>query len=567
MAQARRIRFFCIFFCLVALSATAQKTYSEEEINLDRLFLDAYGKKIIGKYGEAIEIYEKLYKDAPNSHAAAFELARIYEQQEDQQEAIRWMKLAQSGDPTNVYYQEFLADLLQKTGRFAEAAELYESLAKEEGGDYFYYRWAYYLVRANEIDEAIKVYDELEKKVGVNEEVVRRKHALYLGRGDTKRAVRELENLVDAFPTSVDYQHQLAAFYEQIGDKKEARETYQKILSLDPDNAEAQMALAGRSVQSNNELQYISSLQPAFGQADVDIDLKIGKLLPFIQKVVETGDRNVADAALELTNTLERVHPGEAKGFAAAGDLLFHSGRWAEARGKYQEALALDESVFTIWEQLATSYLLEGDYAQLVEVTNDAIDLFPNKAKLYYLNGLAELELGQFDNAQDMLDQAVLMSGRDEALRLQVLGVLGEAYTALGEYQDADRIFAEAMEINDQSPEILARYSLSLSARSGAEKRAQDLAQEALKQARQHPLALRAQAQTLYRKGDFNKAREVLQQVIDMAGATSPQLLEEFGDVLYQLGDADEALNYWQRARERGRQTKTLEKKINDRKI
>jgi tetratricopeptide (TPR) repeat protein len=552
---------------MMLLSAQAQKIYSEEEINQERMFLDAYAKKILGKYDEAISIYEELYKDSPGSHAAAYELARIFEHQEDLQEAIRWMKLAQTGDPANIYYQEFLAELFQKGGRFSEAADLYETLAKQEGGDYYYHRWAFFLVRANEIDDAIKVYDELEKKVGINEEIVRRKHALYLGKGDTKKAARELENLVSAFPETVEYHHQLAAFYEQVGNKKEAQDVYQKILGLDPDNAEAQMALAGRTVKSSNELQYLSSLTPAFEQEDVEMDLKISKLLPFIQKVAETGDRDLADAALALTAVLERVHPDDAKGFAAAGDLFFHSGRWAGAREKYDQALSLDDSVYPVWEQLAASYLLEGDYVSLVKVTNEGIDLFPNKAKLYYLNGLAELELGQFRDAQDMLDQAVLMSGRDQELKLQVLGVLGEAYTALGEYEDADRIFAEAMELNDQSPEILARYSLSLSARSGTEKRATDLAQQALKIARENPLAMRAQAKALYQKGDYGKAREVLQQILDTAGATSPLVLEEFGDVLYQLGEADEALDYWQKAREQGRQTRTLEKKINDRKI
>ena len=34
------------------------------------------------------------------------------------------------------------------------------------------------------------------------------------------------------------------------------------------------------------------------------------------------------------------------------------------------------------------------------------------------------------------------------------------------------------------------------------------------------------------------------------------------GDVLFQLGEVEEANNYWQKAGEQGRQTKTLEKKI-----
>lgn len=556
-------------WCLVALvTGHTQKTYTEEEITAERMFLEAYEKKLIGKYEEAITLYEKVYEESPdNNHASAFELARIYDQQRNSQEAIRWMKIAQQGDPTNIYYQEFLAELLQTAGRFTEAAEVYEALAKKDGSDYYYYRWAYYLVRANEIDDAIKVYDELEKQMGINEETVRRKQSLYMGQGDTKRAEKELEKLVDAFPKSVDYHHLLATFYEQVDEPKKAREVYQQILALDPGNAEAQMALAGRSASSNNELQYINSLRTAFEQEDVAIDLKIAKLLPFIQKVADTGDQALADAGLELTNILEKVHPTEAKASAAAGDLLFYTGRMEEARAKYKRTLELDESVYTVWEQLANTYLLEGNFTELQEVSNDAVDLFPNKAQLYYLNGLASLELGKYQDAQDMLDQAVLMSGNDQNLKQQVLGALGEAFSAMEDFDDADRTFTEALEMNEEAPEILARYSLSLSARDGAQKRALEMAERALKTASDFPLALQAQGMAYYSTQQYDKARIVLEKALNITQGRSPHLLEDYGDVLYQLGEMDQALEYWQKARNAGRQTKTLDKKINDKKI
>lgn len=567
MKHAKKIGVLWLWCLLTLVAAQAQKTYTEEEITQERMFLEAYEKKLIGKYEEAIALYEKVYEEAPDNHAAAFELARIYDQQRNSIESIRWMKLAQNGDPANIYYQEFLAELLQSAGRFAEAAEVYETLAEKEHNDYYYYRWAYYLVRANEIDDAIKVYDELEKLTGINEEIIRRKQALYMGKGDTKKAEKEMEKLVDAFPKSVDYQHLLAAFYEQINKPKDAREVYQKILSIDPDNAEAQMALAGRSASSNNELQYVHSLQPAFEQAEVAIDLKIAKLLPFIQKVADSGDRELADAGLELTNILERVHPSEAKASAAAGDLLFYTGRLEEARTKYLRTLELDESVYSVWEQLATTYLLDGDFGKLAEVSNDAIDLFPNKAQLYYLNGLAELELGQYQDAQDMLDQAALMSGSDLSLRQQILGALGEAFSAMEAFDDADRTFTEALEMNEDAPEILARYSLSLSAREGAQKRALELAEKALKKASDYPLALQAQGMAFYSTQNYAKAKTVLQKALERTQGRSPNLLEDYGDVLFQLGEMDEALEYWKKAREQGRQTKSLDKKINDKKI
>ncbi len=567
MKHAKKIGMLWLWCSLTLVAAQAQKTYTEEEITRERMFLEAYEKKLIGKYDEAIALYEEVYNGSKDNHAAAFELARIYDQQRKSNDAIRWMKLAQEGEPTNVYYQEFLAELLQSAGRFSEAAEVYEKLAKKDGNDYYYHRWAYYLVRANEIDDAIKVYDELEKRVGINEGITRRKQSLYLGQGDTRKAEKELEKLVDAFPRSADYRHLLATFYEQVNEGKKAREVYQEILEIDPGNAEAQMALAGRSASSNNEIQYINSLKPAFEQEEVAIDLKIAKLLPFIQKVADTGDPELAEAGIELTNILERVHPSDAKAAAAAGDLLFYSGRLEEARTKYQRTLELDESVYSVWEQLATTYLLEGDFSELLEASNDAIDLFPNKAQLYYLNGLAALELGKYRDAQDMLDQAALMSGKDQNLKQQVLGALGEALTALEDFDGADRTFTEALEMNEDAPEILARYSLSLSARDGAQKRALELAEKALKKAGDYPLALQAQGMAFYGAQQYEKARTVLEKALSITQGRSPHLLEDYGDVLYQLGEMDQAVEYWHKARESGRQTKTLDKKINDKKI
>lgn len=567
MKHAKKIGLVGLW-CFMALTAgQAQKTYTEEEITQERMFLEAYEKKLIGKYDEALALYQKVYEETNDNHAAAFELARIYDQQRKTEDAIRWMKLARDGEPSNLYYQEFLAELLQSDGQFAEAANVYETLAKKDANDYYYYRWAYYLVRANEIDGAIKVYDDLEKLVGINEEIVRRKHTLYLGQGDVRKAERELEKLINAFPRSVDYHHLLAAFYEQQGDKKEAREVYQEILSLDPDNAEAKMALAGRTASSNNELQYLESLRPAFEQTDLAIDLKIGKLIPFIQKVADTGNQTLADGGLELTSILERVHPDEAKAFACSGDLYFYTGRLEEAQEKYKRTLELDESVYTVWEQLATTYLLQGDFENLFDFSNDGIDVFPNKAQLYYLNGIAALELGKYADAQNMLDQAVLMSGNDQSLKLQVLGALGEAYSALEDFDGADRTFTEALELDQNSPEILARYSLSLSTREGAQKRALEMAEQALKKGKDYPLALQAQGMAFYSAQDYTKAKLVLEKALEISRDRSPHLLEDYGDVLYQLGEMDEAVNYWQKAKEKGRQTKTLDKKINDKKI
>ena len=52
-------------------------------------------------------------------------------------------------------------------------------------------------------------------------------------------------------------------------------------------NPRAMMALAGQQSGNSDEARYLNSLKPAFGERDVSIDLKIAKILPFINKVAD----------------------------------------------------------------------------------------------------------------------------------------------------------------------------------------------------------------------------------------------------------------------------------------
>ena len=167
--------------------------------------------------------------------------------------------------------------------------------------------------------------------------MIRRKHTLYLGIGNNKKAEKELDRLIAAFPDNIDYKHLLATFYEQTGEAAKATDIYQKILEIDPNDVKARLALAGVKSQDQDELFYLQTLKPIFEQADVDIDTKIEKIFPFIGKVAEEGDANLAKATLELTEILERVHPNEAKAFSASGDLLYYSGKRLEALDKYKK--------------------------------------------------------------------------------------------------------------------------------------------------------------------------------------------------------------------------------------
>ena len=540
----------------------------EDDVNLQKIFIDANREKLLGNYENAIALLKEVLKKDPKNAAVAFELARAYEATEEDEKAVKAVKEAIEWDDQNTWYLKFLADLYQKLNRNDEAAKAYERIAELEPHDEFnYFRWAYFLVRADEINDALKVYNLLEKRMGVNEEVIRRKHSLYLGTGDNKKAARELERLIEAYPKDMEYRHLLAGFYQQIGEESKAEDVYREILRLDPENAKAQLALAGEPGSSRGELQFLESLKPVFRQEGVNIDLKIGQLLPFIQRVADTGDQQLAAAALELSTILETVHPTEAKGYSASGDLLYYSGKKQEALKKYKKTLELDDTVFPVWEQTMHIYKEERQYQDLLEFSERAMDYFPNQAIAYFLHGVAASKLEDQQEALSALQRALLMSGNNGFLQMQIRSQLGLVYNRMEQYEQSDQSFEAALSLNPKSPDVLSQYAYALAERGERLEKAREMAALANDILPKQAEYLFTYGWVLYRMKEYKKAREWMEKALQNGGSQDLNIIEHFGDVLYQLNETEQAIEYWKQARQLGNNSELLEKKITDKRL
>ena len=71
-------------------------------------------------------------------------------------------------------------------------------------------------------------------------------------------------------------------------------------------------------------------------------------------------------------------------------------------------------------------------------------------------------------------------------------------------------------------------------------------------------------AWVFYQKKDYKNALIWLEKSIKNGGSSSATIVEHYGDVLYQLGRNDEALEQWIKAKELGSDSEWIEKKIAD---
>lgn len=557
--------FFLFSGIIFPFDTQAQKTYTEEEVNTEKIFIEASREKILGNYENAVVLYKEVLKRDKNNHAAAYELARMYDVLDKNDKAEKAIKMAISLDRSNEWYQSFLADFYQKIGKDEKAAKVFEDLIKQyPDNEYFYQKQAYFLVRSKNNAEAIKVYDEIEARFGLTEELIGKKHSLYLGIGNQKKATKELEKLTSAFPSNVEYKHLLAIHFQRIGEEEKAKEIYREIVRIDPSDAQANIALANSNKGGGNEVDFLSSLKPIFLQEDVDIDLKIKEMIPHIQKVANTGDKELANAAIELAQILTEVHPNSAKSFSVYGDLLNHSAQPKEALEKYMQTLKLDNSVFTVWEQVMYLNFELRDFDALLKTSNDALDLFPNKAKAYYLNGIANSEKGNYDDAVNGFQQALMMSAKNKKMQADIHGRLGEVYHNSKNYAKSDKSYEKALKLNPDSYSILDSYSFHLAMRGEKLDKAQQMSKRSIELKPNEPRLQDTYGWILYKMKDYNGAKEWLDKALKNGGASMPTILEHYGDILYQLNDKEQALLYWQKAQEKGSTSELLEKKITD---
>lgn len=546
----------------VQWSLLAQEQISEGDLTLEQLFLDANLQKVIGNEKKAIAAFEAILETYPDHPAAAFELSRLYQQAARMEDALKMATIAVEGEPDNKWYKVQLADLYTEDGSQLEAIELYDALIEREPlRQELYFKQAFFYVKAGDIKGAIKVYEALEKKIGLSEEVVQRKHILYLGEGDFKAAGRELLRLTSAYPEVIDYQLQLAAFYEQIDDQKAAIAVYRHILEIDPDQPRAKLAMVGNSTGKEDELRYLNQLKPVFEDPTASIDLKIGKMLPLLEQLRAAPDPGLANALEELTDILERVHADDAKSYAAAGDVRMNSGRLAEAVVKYKKAIELDDTIYAVWEQLLYALQVTGNAKDQAIYAEEASYVFPNQAMIYYQAGLGHLGLLDIEEALYNLQEAQLIAGQHNDLQELILSAIGLAHTFKEDFEQAEAAFNQALDINPESGLSNTRYAILLSLRSMPEAAQQRLAPFE-EQGHNQAIFAEAKALSLAAEAKLAAALEVLMNYQETYGGLHPRQLELLGDFYQKNGDSDQALIAWKAALLAGSKSNNLAQKV-----
>ena len=460
---------FVLAACL-AWTAQAQntiggqaKTVPEAEADRQSAFVDAERERILGHYDKAVDLYKKFVYDNPDNGAAWYGLSRSYFALNDPASAADAVGKAIAADPENVWYQIFQSDIFEKAGRTKDAVKIYENLVKKSPETVeFLQHLAYLQVLSGDPQGGLRTLEKLEKLTGVEEETSLEKHMIYVGLGDDKKAAAELRKLADAYPARLEYRQRLAAFYDTMGDKDNARAVYEDILRRDPNDKVARLAVVEKS-KNSTDAEYLASLKPLFSDPKISIDAKIKEILPYFPKLDAGNDAALAQNLLDLGALVEKAHPDDPKAWSLSGDLLYHANRPGEALEKYRQCIKLNPGVFSVWENTLDILHQQNNADEMLRIAEQAMDAFPNQPKAYYYFGIAATEKGRYDDALSQLEQALLMSGNNLPLRLDLTDQIGLALLGKKDFAGAMARYEQALaKGGDKHPGILEHYGDAL---------------------------------------------------------------------------------------------------------
>ena len=530
------------------------------------MYVDGCAERMKGNLQEALLLFESCKDIDPQNPAVRYELGTIQKLLGTTDKALENAKFCASKEPGNEWYQMLLIDCLIAAKQYQQAIKVRETLVKNFPGKHEYLEdLAIEYAISGQYDKSYKIYDDLEKTFGVNEQITLNKVKLLKSQKKTREIEHELQKLSDSDKNEARYYSYLAEHYLEQKEPEKAKKMYDQILAIDPLNPTVHLALHDYYGNKGDNDQAFSHLKKAFSNPDLDINTKVGIIANFYSRA-EQDSEEAKIHGRELTQIMLQVHPASPEANALFADFLMLDKKISEASKYYFTAATNEKRDYRVWENLLFVDNELAHFDSLEKHSRTAIELFPNQPRNYLYNGLANTQLKNSEKAAQSLRDGIEFVVDNKVLMLDFLRLLGDAYHYNKEFEKADKAFEDALKIESDNAYVLNNYAYYLSLRAEQLDKAEKLSRRANELQPGNRNYMDTYGWILYKQKKYRDAEQWLGKAATL-GPKNPTILEHYGDALFMSGKKTEALTQWNLAKDAGAGNEVLLKKIKEQKI
>lgn len=538
---------------------------ADNQAKFQNYFLEAQRLKYLEKTDAAFDMFSKCLSIDSTSAATCYELADFYLKLNDANSALAMVRKAARLQPDNYWYLYSLANLSQSlnmpdeairslgilTARYADKPELNYALA------------ALYSQK-KDYKQAILVLDNLERRMGLTEEISIEKFRLYIAQNDPKKAFAEMHKLVDGFPKDIRYKIVLGDMYLDSKQPEQALRLYQLAKELEPDNGILSVSMANYYEKTGDKAKSEEQIRKALMNPKTDVEAKHRILNIYLSTRLEKPEESANIQS--LFNSLIEMHPQEDSFYQLYASYLATQKKLPEAREKLLFAVGLSPTNAELWRQLLNVNLALSDYPAVVDVCRKATGYFPEATEFYFYRGMGYFLSDSLAQAIDSYREGLKVADpKNTSLISDFYAQLGDVYQKMQKNTLAYEAYDNALKNNENNIVVLNNYAYFLSVEKRDLSKAEQMSGKCVAAEPNNATYLDTYAWIYFVQKNYTLARFYIEKALKNGGDKSDVVVEHYGDILVMCGDADKAVQQWTRSVEMGNQSSVLKKKIETR--
>ena len=556
----------------LALLGGSVATQAAEKDSLtiaDYFYLEGLRQQEMGNLTAAYDLLRHAHDLNPRSAAVYYQLAGYYVNMKNDALARTYFEKAASLDPENATYQEKLGQLYITQKDYPNAIKAYELLYSSNKTRVDVLQLLLQLYGSqNDYKKMINVLDRIEVLEGGSEQISLSKMQIYEQMGDKKKEYESLKSLVDEHPLELDYRVMFGNWLLQNGKKNDALKEYKSVLKEEPNNALAKLSMLDyyRSIKDQATVDELTNelLQSPKTEKETKMTL--------LRDIISSDQQaNISDSAkvmnlfsLALSTKQEDADLIMMK----AAYMAMKNMPKTEINHVYEQAIEVEPDNSRARLALIQNIWATEDYDKVIEICRPAIEYNPDEMAFYYFKGMAEFQKHDIDAALETFKKGVgqIKEDSDPEIVSDFYAILGDILHEKGKASEAFAAYDSCLKWKADNYGALNNYAYYLSVANKDLPRAEQMSYKTIKAEPNNATYLDTYAWILFQQQRYEEAKIYIDQVLRNDKDPSGVVLEHVGDIYMKTGDTQKALEYWQKAIEKGNDSKVLKDKLQQKK-
>ena len=542
-------------------------SYNDEQ-RFKYFYLGAVDQQMKGNYAGVFDLLNHCQEINPDAAEVYFMRSAYHALLNNDSLSLADIQKAAELNPQNNVYLERLAGAYIGSGKYDEAIEAYEKLyANNHDRDDVLNVLIRLYGQQKDYDNMLQTINRLENLEGSSEEITLARMRVYSLKGDKQAELAELKDLSKKHPNDMNYRVMMGNWLLQNELPADALKEYEYVLAQEPDNLMAQMSM----------LDYYNAIGQDSLAAELQEKLVVSPSTPLNSKmtlmrgIVNSNEQQGGDST-EVLRIFRHILAQPQK----TSDMWELQAAYMSLKQMPQDSI--DNSLRGALEvapdnagvrlQLIQSKWKDQLFDDVISLCKPALEYNPDEMAFYYFLGLAYFQKDEKDKALHTFQLGVsqINSESNKEIVSDFYAIMGDILHEKGREQEAYVAYDSCLQWKDDNLGALNNYAYYLSEKGKDLQKAEKMSYRTIKAEPKNSTFLDTYAWILFMQERYEEANIYIEQAVQNDSTVSDVILEHAGDISAKLGNMKKAVEWWEKARDAGGNSKVLIRKIKLRK-